>query len=282
MINNLSSDLELSNKNDSNGKLLWQSIDHNGDTWFECEFKLPSLTIKRLDFETKNNKKIAKILQFVLKEAKKLNLEFLQVNQSSHIKTKLTFDKNWGLGSSSTLINNIATWANVDAFKLQFKTFGGSAYDIACAQNNVPILYQLEKQIPKIEKVTFNPLFKNQLFFVHLNKKQNSRKAIKEYQKFKENKTVFKKEISEITNHILNEQSLKSFEKLIGEHENIISKMIDIKPVQTQFFKDYFGQIKSLGAWGGDFILATGNEDTPKYFKQKGFQTIIPFEEMIL
>jgi len=55
-----------------------------------------------------------------------------------------------------------------------------------------------------------------------------------------------------------------------------------LKTVQEIYFSDYFGQTKSLGAWGGDFILATGNEDTSKYFKEKGFQTVIPYQDLIL
>ena len=42
------------------------------------------------------------------------------------------------------------------------------------------------------------------------------------------------------------------------------------------------GTIKSLGAWGGDFVLATGDEEAQKYFKRKGYKTIIPFQDMIL
>jgi hypothetical protein len=52
--------------------------------------------------------------------------------------------------------------------------------------------------------------------------------------------------------------------------------------VQKEMFSDYFGQTKSLGAWGGDFILATGNDDTPIYFKNKGFDTVISYQDMIL
>ena len=44
----------------------------------------------------------------------------------------------------------------------------------------------------------------------------------------------------------------------------------------------YFnGQIKSLGAWGGDFILVSGDKDTPFYFKSKGYETILPFSNFI-
>ena len=39
---------------------------------------------------------------------------------------------------------------------------------------------------------------------------------------------------------------------------------------------------KVLGAWGGDFILASGGENTVDYFKDKGYTTVIPYREFIL
>jgi hypothetical protein len=47
-------------------------------------------------------------------------------------------------------------------------------------------------------------------------------------------------------------------------------------------FPDYSRAIKSLGAWGGDFVLATGNFNEMDYFKQKGFHTIISYHKMVL
>ena len=47
-------------------------------------------------------------------------------------------------------------------------------------------------------------------------------------------------------------------------------------------FPDYFGTLKSLGAWGGDFILATGNKDTSQYFIDKGYATILKYSDMVL
>lgn len=52
--------------------------------------------------------------------------------------------------------------------------------------------------------------------------------------------------------------------------------------LQQQLFQEYPGAVKSLGAWGGDFILVTGNEDTPKFFEEKGFETVIAYKDMIL
>ncbi len=65
-------------------------------------------------------------------------------------------------------------------------------------------------------------------------------------------------------------------------HEQIISSIIKQDTVKQRLFSDYFGEVKSLGAWGGDFILVTGNEDTTSYFQQKGFNTILSYKEMIL
>ena len=186
------------------------------------------------------------------------------------------------MGSSSTLINNIAYWSKVDAFQLQFNTFGGSAYDIACAQNKSPIIYQLIDKNPIVESVNFDPSFKDQLYFVYLNKKQNSREGIAQYKKFDGNVKELAEKISKLTNEAVNCSSISNFEKVMMEHEQIISSIIKQKPVQQELFSDYFGQTKSLGAWGGDFILATGNADTPKYFNDKGYTTIISYQDMIL
>ena len=76
--------------------------------------------------------------------------------------------------------------------------------------------------------------------------------------------------------------SLSDFEKLIAEHEAMIASMIGLPRIKDVFFADYASEIKSLGAWGGDFVLATGDSSTPEYFRQKGFDTILTYAEMIL
>ena len=66
------------------------------------------------------------------------------------------------------------------------------------------------------------------------------------------------------------------------EHEFIISKAISKNPIQKSTFMGYKdGKIKSLGSWGGDFILAAGPSDSNKYFEKKGFKTVIRFMDML-
>ena len=76
--------------------------------------------------------------------------------------------------------------------------------------------------------------------------------------------------------------TLTEFERLINEHESFISNILGVVPVKEKLFPDFHGAIKSLGAWGGDFILATGDKDTPGYFKNKGFKLVMTYREMLL
>lgn len=266
-------------------QLIWQSFAENGECWLEAIFDLPKLRLANATYDANEDggkDSIAENLNKILRETRKLSPEFLNVENGFLIKTKLNFPRNWGLGSSSTLINNIANWAKVSPYKLLENTFGGSGYDIACAQHNMPILFTKHHSEIVLEEVNFNPTFKDQLYFVHLNKKQNSREGIERYKKMKGNLTSEIKQISELSEAFISCKKLSDFEKLIKEHEQIVSKTIQLKPIQSVLFSDYFGQTKSLGAWGGDFILATGNEDSPNYFNKKGFSTVIPYQKMVL
>ncbi|WP_166384319.1 GYDIA family GHMP kinase [Polaribacter sp. 11A2H] len=266
-------------------QLIWGSFTHTGECWFEAIFDLKKLRLINCTFNSDkegSGEVIAETLLSILKEAKNLNPDFLASENGFVVKTNLTFPRNWGLGTSSTLINSIASWAKIDAFKLLWNSFKGSGYDIACAQNDTPVFYHIKDKKPVVEPVEFNPSFKENLFFVHLNQKQDSKEGIS---KFRESNINFDKEIkriSEISEALLKVESLEKFEDLIVEHEQIISSIIKLTPVKEKLFPDYFGVIKSLGAWGGDFVLVTGNSDTPSYFKNKGYETILTYSQMVL
>ena len=266
-------------------QLIWGSFTHTGDCWFEAVFELPKLRLVNATFNSEkegNADFIAETLQDILSETRKLNPEFLQSEQGFLVKTNLTFPRDWGLGTSSTLINNIAQWAKVDAFQLLWNSFSGSGYDIANAKHNTPILYEVNNQQPVVKKVDFMPSFSDQLFFVHLNKKQDSKHGIARFKEKRQNINNEIQLVSEISRQLILEQKLSEFEKLIQEHEKIISSIIELPTVKKRLFSDYFGTLKSLGAWGGDFILATGDKNTPQYFKTKGYTTILSYSDMVL
>ena len=260
-------------QNNSN-KLLWKSYNYENKIWFQCEILLPNL-----DFINCSDKKIGKTLQSILHSAKKINPNFLSKNNGGVLKTKIDFPNDWGLGSSSTLINNIAKWSKTNPYKLLWSNFKGSGYDIACADRINPILYKLENKTPVIKEISFNPLFSENLFFIHLNKKQNTNKEISVFIT-KNIPTKLINIFSDLTKKIISANNLIDFQSCIKKHEQILSKELLIDPIKKILFKDYQGEIKSLGAWGGDFILAAGPIDSLSYFKKKGFTTIIPFKEM--
>lgn len=256
--------------------ITWKSLNKDDSIWFEAKFNVPHFEIVDL----KGDEKVANTLIKILRKAKEFNQNFLDDPTGYSVVTKLFFNRDWGLGSSSTLINNIAQWAKVDAFDLLFKSFGGSGYDIACAQNDQSIVYKLMQGVPSVEQVLFDPPFKDQLYFVHLNKKQRSSESIKSYKQRKLNPSAVKK-ISDLTKELLLSNTTSDFNHVLKEHEKLMSTVLGESTIQEKYFSDYKGQTKSLGAWGGDFILASGDDSSPDYFKQKGFDTVIPYTSMI-
>lgn len=269
------------NSNSSNS-IHWKSYNELGEIWYEEQLVIKS-TLSGLHVTAKSDNQITERLYEILKAIRELKSEFLDSNQGYTITTHQDFNRLWGLGTSSTLINNLADWANVDAFQLLEKTFGGSGYDIACAQHNHPITFQLEQhQTPLIELVDFQPSFKQQLYFVYLNQKQNSRDGISAYKKLGKVNLDVIKQINSITKSMIVCQSLSEFQNLVDTHENIISKLIQQSPIKTRIFADFNGAVKSLGAWGGDFVLVASEDNPTDYFNAKGYETVIPYEAMVL
>jgi len=253
-------------------KIKWKSFDHQNNLWFET-----NLTVT--NFNPSTNTETAQRLAQIFRAIFDLNPKVF-ASTGLEFSSHLEFPQNWGLGSSSTLINNLAQWANVDAFALLENTFGGSGYDIACAQNAQPIVYQRQNSTPLIKIVDFDPPFKDELFFVHRNQKQNSREAIAAYNALKTTKTLDFIELNAITEALLVATTLEEFEVLISKHETLVGNLIQHPPLKTTHFADYSGAIKSLGAWGGDFFLAT--RSNTQYFKDKGYNTILAFGEILL
>ncbi len=268
-------------------KIVWKSYDANGLIWFEDEFKLIEFAFPFLyesgDKTPSNPIKntLIEILFHVGRLKDGIFNSYINTNKGFRITTKLDFPKNWGLGSSSTLINNISNWTKVDAYELLARTFGGSGYDIACAEHDSPISYQILHLKKEICEVYFNPIFKDNLFFVYLNKKQNSREGIAQYNSKKSNHPKEIARISEITSEIINCQTLEEFEVLLNKHEQIIANIIQQKTIKELLFSDFEGSIKSLGAWGGDFVMVASQENPLGYFKAKGFDTVIGYSDLI-
>lgn len=257
--------------------IQWRSFDHLNNIWFETQLTYQEIISGGIP----DNREIRNMLVTILHGAYLQNPKFVQEQKNLLIETHLDFDRNWGLGTSSTLINNIAEWTNTDAFKLLKTTFGGSGYDIAAAKAKGAVLYQISEGKSTSQSILFQPHFQDSIYFIYLNRKQDSNATIKSYKK----KVVSQSDINQIDRLTEQISSTKSFDEFCSDlekHEQIISKVLEVETIKNQLFQDFNGTIKSLGGWGGDFILATAKENPTKYFQDKGYKTVIPYREMIL
>jgi len=265
-------------KNDAN-ILRWQANTLDG-IWFTADYDLNTLDIIVTD-----NTVLAQKLQDILIATRGLSHTFLTDNMGFNVETDLDFNPEFGFGTSSTLISNIAIWADVDPYKLLGKTFGGSGYDIACARNVNPLFFQLVDSNPIITDVNFSPLFKDNLYFVYLGKKQSSVDGIEAFRKNASFTSSDIDAISEISMKLIKSETLSDFDKLLTEHELIMSRVLKMPTVKSLYFSDFPGAVKSLGAWGGDFVLMAS--DLPEielkhYLHKKGFDTVFRYDELVL
>nr|WP_156798655.1 GYDIA family GHMP kinase [Gillisia limnaea] len=275
--------LEVNPREDAS--IVWKSLDIKNRVWFETEFQIDEIKNTRVDTIAEpwnEQKSISEKLLQILRQAHLLNPGILSENRGFTMTSKLEFPREWGLGSSSTLINNIAQFFRVDAYTLLKNTFGGSGYDIAAAQQDHPLTYEVTETKRSVLSVDFKPDFIDQLFFVHLNRKQNSRDSIEHY---KQQPREFLQEtitkIAALTQSFIYCETLEEFKLLMTIHETLISKLINTPKIKSELFPDFPGAIKSLGGWGGDFILATGGQAEKAYFKEKGYQTLLSYAEMV-
>ncbi|MFT7591146.1 MAG: mevalonate kinase [bacterium] len=257
-----------------NASIHWKSVDCNGDVWFENEFQYPNFEVSKT-VDTNIEGRLIQLLQFI-KKYSSLDLQ----KSGWDIETTLEFERQWGLGSSSTLVANLAKWSDVDPIKLLHAGFKGSGYDVATGMENDTILYQIKNGKPTWKKASFQPLFVDQLFFVYLGEKQQSEKEVAAF----DIGSITKQDIAlfdTLTNDLLACETLPDYSYIMTSHEMELGQILNRSTVKYARFADYPFSIKSLGGWGGDFVLVVGNPEDKEYFKTKGYDTIINWADMI-
>lgn len=265
-------------KERSDETIHWYAYQPNG-LWFSVCLDASTLEVVETDDPSKTEQ-LVKILQAV----RELHPQAIQPGLC--FETRLDFDPAWGLGSSSTLISNLAQWAEINPYELLRNTMGGSGYDIACATASSAIFYRLDKDQPLIQPVEFNPPFVDHLYFVYQGKKQHSSNEVKAFNQHWEEAdlTTELQTISELSRALPSVTYFEDFCTLLQVHENLLSHCLGREPVQGQF-SDFNGVLKSLGAWGGDFLLAATempSEEVTNYFRNKGLTTIFKYHDLIL
>lgn len=244
--------------------------------WFECVLNLDDFSVLKTSDPVKSE-----VVVKLFKAITKLNPEF-KLPAGIKFETTLESNPEWGFGSSSTLVSLLAQWSGVNPFRLNEMVFHGSGFDIACATVKGPIFYTRNQPS---ESVLLNYPFADQLFLVYSGKKKGTANEVRSFLK---EKTISETQIAEMS--VLSKEfaacSCQSeFNRLIEIHELMIGKIIGQIPVKEQFFPDFDGSIKSLGAWGGDFWLASTEmpfEQIRKYFENKGFDPVFKWSDLIL
>ncbi|HNG90841.1 MAG TPA: GYDIA family GHMP kinase, partial [Saprospiraceae bacterium] len=261
------------------GLLRWQSREQDGEIWFSAAFDLPSLRVQHASEGV-----VAHTLSTLLQACRRQRPDFLARPDGWQLSTQTDFPRPWGLGTSSTLIASLARWAGCDPYALLFETLGGSGYDIACAFAEGPLLYRLHAGQPQVQALHFAPSYAHSLYFVHLGKKQDSRAGIHRYRTRQAGNPTRLAHVSQLTERCAAADTLAALEQVLLEHEQLVAEALDLEPVKQALFHDYWGTVKSLGAWGGDFVLATserGEAATRAYFREKGCGTVLPWNAMM-
>lgn len=249
----------------------WTSKSADG-VWFSARFN------DNLEIIETSNEETAEILIDLLKLIK-TDKSFLFEKPLSFT-ASADFNLAWGLGSSSTLVSLLSQWSYVDPYFLLKNSFGGSGYDIACATEDSPICYSAKDH--ETTHVRLSPAITNKIIFVYSGNKQNSRNEIKRFSALDINSEAVDK-MNEIIKSVFLASDMLDFEKCIEESEELLSSILQMPILKSTQFSDYPYGIKSMGAWGGDFFMATyrNEEEARNYFNELGYTTQFTYSEII-
>lgn len=196
------------------------------------------------------------------------------------VETKLNFKREWGLGSSSTLIALVAKWAQKDAMDLFFKHLKGSGYDVATALEKKPISYQIIADKKANWAQVSLPKVLEKSYFLYLGEKQISSTEVVRYVNL-ERKPDLIKSISQLSAALLSISSEKELIDWMAKHEQITGQLIQQEGHREKRFPQLKGGFKSLGAWGGDFVWIMSLSGDLEYLNELGYHEVFPFHQIL-
>ncbi len=259
------------NSENCDDAIIWESLAHDGTTWFSARLMPGTLeVIESTDAEVAA--RLVENLQVVLK-----NTHLLK--EPKRFTTQLEFPNEWGLGSSSTFTSLLAQCAGVNALQHFRTVHGGSGYDLACATADGPIVYQLQDEEGIVRPATIDFDFADDLGFVYLGNKQLTSESLNLVQR-KPFSLAQIQTFNNLTDAFLNSSHVNDLERVIEEHESILSEHLGLPKVKEKHFSSYPGAAKSLGGWGGDFAMVTRFASSRKWLTDNGYKVIFPFKSL--
>ena len=255
--------------------IVWKAF-YKNEVWFWCELNPYDFTVIGT-----SDQQISGTLSKIFRIMRIMNPGF-QPEAGTNLETLLDTHPQWGFGSSSTLISLLSQWVGINPFGLNQRAFNGSGFDIACAMADGPILFAKNSLVQRVE---LDYPFAKQLLLVYSGHKKSTGPEVDSFLKSKTVSAPLIQEVSTLTNQFARCRDQNTFNRLIREHEKIVGQLIGQTPVREAFFADFQGEVKSMGAWGGDFYLISANEpivEAKRYFENKGFPTTFNWTELIL
>ncbi len=242
------------------------------EEWFSARFTNKLELIESTDSQIAST--LLHLLQMIRNEKQELFSGGLEVQLAAD------FPLEWGFGSSSTLISLLAQWSDTDPFKLLENSFGGSGYDVACATAASPILFESGKNSK--EAVSLSEKITSKLLFVYSGKKQKSKNEVLRFEEI----AVSEKQVAQMSNiidSVIACERIEKFEVLMGQSEQLLSEILALEQIEMSTFRDYPFSLKSLGAWGGDFFMATyrNEKEAKDYFSKRGYRIQFNYDQII-
>lgn len=261
----------------STENILWICFE-KGNEWLRIEFN------RNLDILNASDEKkaviVQELLRFIQNEKPLLRITGL------HFHFEIDFPGKYGLGTSSTFLSLLSQWSGVDPYLLLGKTFGGSGFDIAAATTKAPFIYRREGASANAQRhvtpISIPENISKHLLFIYTGKKQKSREEVLHFEKI-EILPGHMHEMNDIIDSVLRATDFENFGIQMKRSETLLSSVLGKPSVKSTCFSDYPFEVKSLGAWGGDFVMATFHDeaDARKYFSEKGMHPIFNYQQMI-
>lgn len=263
-----------------NSELISWKCFENKELWLDITFS-PSLEIIRTSDE-QSALMVKNILSIIEEKNPSLKIR----KGGLQFRFDIDFNRNYGLGTSSTLISLLSQWSGVNPYFLLDNSFKGSGFDIAVATAPQPIIYTTtglsDNAVRSISPIHLNPGITSQILFVYTGKKQKSQSEVISF-KNKPTTPEDNQDMNTIVESVAQCTNIEAFETLMNKSENLLSAILQTPEVKQTLFPDYPFAIKSLGAWGGDFVMGTFREETEakKYFSDKGMSPIFNYHQII-
>jgi mevalonate kinase len=260
------------------GAFGWKAF-YRDSPWFEA-----LIDPIRLKVISASDPTVADNLCRLLKACVELMPSFQEDLFRWDVETHLDFSPLWGFGSSSTLTALLSEWAEINPLDLHFMISEGSGYDVACAIAEGPILYRLREDGPHYQHIRFDPPFADQLYFAWLGNKEPTASHLRRRSADFSPDYETLHRFSVLTDQMVEAVELGPFRIAMEEHEEILSGLLGMERVARSRFPGLAGSVKSLGAWGGDFVMIASplpEEELYAYLNQKNIKVVFRFRDLV-